>query len=286
MDKILDLEQKNLVTGQIYKITNIKNNKIYIGQVVSHRLNKKKYRPFGYIGRFNDHISEALNNTKKKQCTFLNNAIRKYGKDFFKVDLLLECSKETMDENEIKYINEFNSLYPDGYNLTNGGKTTEYIKMDNNQKLNTPKKRGREFGYKHKKETKEKMKIRLSEFMKNKLKNEDDKKKLQERTSKNIKTYYDNLKIKKLSELVLDNDLEKYIRPIINKKTNMIYNYQIYINRNINFTITSKDDSLEEKYTRLKNILIEVKKIKANKSKNCENEEEKTSETGNQQPSS
>ena len=42
------------------------NNKIYVGQAVTHRLNKNKYRYFGYEGRFKDHISEAINNTKKK----------------------------------------------------------------------------------------------------------------------------------------------------------------------------------------------------------------------------
>ena len=76
------------VLGEIYCMTNTVTKKQYIGQTVSHRKNRIKYRPFGYIGRFNDHISEALNNTKKKQCTYLNNSIRKYGKDIFTVKLI------------------------------------------------------------------------------------------------------------------------------------------------------------------------------------------------------
>lgn len=288
MDKILELNENNLITGHIYKIINIKNNKIYIGQAVSHRLNKSKYRPFGYIGRFNDHISEAINNTKKKQCTYLNNAIRKYGKDSFKTELLLECPKESLDINEIKYIKQYNSLYPNGYNLTNGGKTIINIKIENNQVLNDSKKKGREFGYKHKEETKLKIKQRTSEFMKKRMSNEENKKNIQQTTSKNIKKYYDNLKIKKLSEYDITEDFDKYIRPVINKKTNEIHNYHIYIDRRNKFTVSSTN-TLEEKYERLKKIFLEavnLKKNKANKSENCENEEGNTSETGNQQPSS
>ncbi len=282
MDKILELDEKNLITGHIYKITNIKNNKIYIGQVVSHRLNKGKYRPFGYIGRFNDHISEALNNTKKKQCTYLNNAIRKYGKESFKVELLLECPKNSLDDSEIKYIKDCNSIFPNGYNLTLGGKTTEYVKIKNNEELNKPKKRGHEFGYKHSEETKNKIKMRLAD-KKIKLK-------MQENTRKNMKEYYDNKKIETLSKLDLDKDFKKYIRPVYNKDTKELHNYIIRIKRDQKYTLESIDDTLEQKYNRLYSVLEKAynlsQKNKANKSENCENEEIKTSEMGNQQPSS
>ncbi len=282
MDKILELDEKNLITGHIYKITNIKNNKIYIGQVVSHRLNKGKYRPFGYIGRFNDHNSEALNNTKKKQCTYLNNAIRKYGKESFKVELLLECPKNSLDDSEIKYIKDCNSIFPNGYNLTLGGKTTEYVKIKNNEELNKPKKRGHEFGYKHSEETKNKIKMRLAD-KKIKLK-------MQENTRKNMKEYYDNKKIETLSKLDLDKDFKKYIRPVYNKDTKELHNYIIRIKRDQKYKLESTDDTLEQKYNRLYSVLEKAynlsQKNKANKSENCENEEIKTSEMGNQQPSS
>lgn len=49
---------------EIYIITNTINNKIYIGKAVSHILNHKKYRPYGSIGRFKTHISEAFSNKK------------------------------------------------------------------------------------------------------------------------------------------------------------------------------------------------------------------------------
>ncbi len=105
---------------EIYKITNLSTGKVYVGQAVSHILNHKKYRPYGYEGRFRCHISEAFS-SKKNQSHFLNNAIRKYGVDDFTVELLEYCEIDNSDEREIHYIRELNSLYPNGYNLKNGG---------------------------------------------------------------------------------------------------------------------------------------------------------------------
>jgi group I intron endonuclease len=106
---------------EIYKIVNLSNNKIYVGQAVSHILNHKKYRPYGHEGRFRCHISEAFS-TKKNQSHYLNNAIRKYGVKDFVVELIECCEIDDADERETHYIKEFNSLYPNGYNLKNGGK--------------------------------------------------------------------------------------------------------------------------------------------------------------------
>ena len=106
---------------EIYKIVNLSNNKIYVGQSVSHILNHKKYRPYGHEGRFRCHISEAFS-TKKNQSHYLNNAIRKYGVEDFVVELIECCEIDDADERETHYIKEFNSLYPNGYNLKNGGK--------------------------------------------------------------------------------------------------------------------------------------------------------------------
>ena len=105
---------------EIYKITNLSNGKIYVGQAVSHILNHKRYRPYGHEGRFRCHISEAFS-TKKNQSHYLNNAIRKYGVFDFVVELIECCETEKSDEREIHYIKELNSLYPSGYNLKIGG---------------------------------------------------------------------------------------------------------------------------------------------------------------------
>ena len=117
-NKILDDSSERYC--EIYKITNLSNGKIYVGQSVSHILNHKRYRPYGHQGRFRCHISEAFS-TKKNQSHYLNNAIRKYGVADFEVDLIERCEIEKADEREIHYIKEFNSLFPNGYNLKNGG---------------------------------------------------------------------------------------------------------------------------------------------------------------------
>lgn len=108
------------LVGQIYRIKNLENGKRYIGQTRNYFINHGKYRSFGYEKRFKDHISEALNNVKKKQCYKLNCAIRKYGKEKFHVKLIRTCPVEKLDEYEIKYIKKYDS-YKNGYNLTKGG---------------------------------------------------------------------------------------------------------------------------------------------------------------------
>lgn len=105
---------------EIYKITNTINGKTYVGQTVSHVLKAGKYRPYGSIKRFNSHISEALSE-KKHQCHYLNNAIRKYGKENFCVELIEYCETENADERETFYTLQLNTLFPNGYNLKLGG---------------------------------------------------------------------------------------------------------------------------------------------------------------------
>lgn len=118
---ILNKDEIDQVIGEIYKITNTTTGKVYIGQTRSHRLNHNKYRPFGYLGRFNDHIYEA-NSSKKNKCRYLNSSIIKYGKDCFTCDKILTCPVSELDAQEEEFIIEYNSKFPNGYNLTNGGK--------------------------------------------------------------------------------------------------------------------------------------------------------------------
>jgi hypothetical protein len=122
VDTILD--DKSLVVGEIYIITNMQTNKAYVGQTSSHYLNHKKYRPKGYNGRFANHISESRTDENKQ--TYLKAAIRKYGPSNFRVDLVKRCKIEDLDSEETHYILKYNTLYPNGYNLTIGGKSTRY----------------------------------------------------------------------------------------------------------------------------------------------------------------
>ena len=91
--------------GDIYKATCIITNKSYIGQAKKHQ--GKFDNKWGYEKRWNSHIKEALK-SKSDHCSYLNNAIRKYGYKNFTLELVDEAdTKELLDELE-KHI--FNSL--------------------------------------------------------------------------------------------------------------------------------------------------------------------------------
>lgn len=169
------LADKSQVLGQIYCMTNTVTNTKYIGQTWTHRKNHGKYKPFGFEGRFRDHLSEAICNTKKKQCRYLNNAVRHYGKEIFTVQLVYTCSLHDLDKWETHYIAEYNTMYPNGYNLTTGGKAHIRLETDDSVadlSTNPPRKRGG--STMRSEETRKKMSERLREVM-----NTDDNKKRQ-----------------------------------------------------------------------------------------------------------
>lgn len=125
IDKILD--DNSLVVGDIYLITNKVDGKQYVGQAKSHRLNHGRYRPFGYKRRFDDHCSQARTTQKKTQ--YILNSIRKYGECNFTSQLILRCRVDEMDKMEELYIQKFNTLYPNGYNLTTGGSSSIFVRV-------------------------------------------------------------------------------------------------------------------------------------------------------------
>ena len=91
----------------IYKVLNKINGKEYIGQTVgSLKIRKRK------------HISAALRNPGT---IYFHKAIRKYGIDNFKWEILTECDTiEELNRLEIHYIKLYNT-FNNGYNLTLGG---------------------------------------------------------------------------------------------------------------------------------------------------------------------
>lgn len=88
-------------------ITNLVNGKQYIGQTVNR-----------IEDRFKQHCKKSkLNNSKCK----LSNAIKKYGKDNFKIELLEDdISSDKIDMKEIKYIEKYKTC-ENGYNTSRGG---------------------------------------------------------------------------------------------------------------------------------------------------------------------
>lgn len=95
----------------IYKITNVLNNKVYIGQTK----NSPEHR-------FNQHIREARSN-KKKNYGIFHDAILQYGSDYFTVELIeVVEDKDIADERERFWISKFRSDQPEyGYNCDSGG---------------------------------------------------------------------------------------------------------------------------------------------------------------------
>ena len=104
--------------AEVYKITNKINGKCYIGQAVKY-LSQSKTK-WGAIGRWKSHIREALS-SQKDHCILLNNAIRKYGRNNFDLEVICDCDLDDIDNNEMLYIKQYNSLVPNGYNLKTGG---------------------------------------------------------------------------------------------------------------------------------------------------------------------
>jgi hypothetical protein len=108
-----------IITCGIYKITNLIDGKCYIGQsrYLAHRWAQHKH------GRRKDHNR------------YLYNAIHKYGIDNFSFEALEECDTGKLDDLERKYIVQFNSLKPNGYNLEKGGNTNKEITVETKRRM-------------------------------------------------------------------------------------------------------------------------------------------------------
>jgi hypothetical protein len=94
----------------IYKITNLLNNKTYVGQSVD--IEK----------RWSTHRAELNNNYHCN--TYLQNAWNKYGEDNFDFSVIEECNIDQLNQREIYWVSRYDS-YENGYNLTSGGGNTE-----------------------------------------------------------------------------------------------------------------------------------------------------------------
>jgi len=121
---------------KLYKVTNTKNGKVYIGQ--TNRSIEERWK---------EHCKPAL-----RERSYLSNAIQKYGKENFAVEELAKCeTQEELDKQEDELINSHNSMSPNGYNLRHGGmggKLSEEAKE---------KVRQARIGKKHSNESKKKM---------------------------------------------------------------------------------------------------------------------------------
>ena len=109
----------------IYKITNLINGKLYIGQ---HCMNTKKDYYFAHGISHTGKIYGGHN-------TYFCRSIIKYGFENFSKEILEYCNGDNSNEREIFYISSYNSSNSDfGYNLTNGGSSLSGYKMTEEHK--------------------------------------------------------------------------------------------------------------------------------------------------------
>ena len=105
----------------IYKIENLVNGKVYIGQSRC------------IFNRWRQHKQEL--NKGKHNNGHLQNAWNKYGKSNFDFSIIKLCDLEELNEYEILYISLFSSYNEKyGYNLTKGGYTNALISPESKER--------------------------------------------------------------------------------------------------------------------------------------------------------
>lgn len=251
MESLLEKEESYKVRGEIYKITNLITNKMYVGQTRSHYLNKGKYRPFGYMGRFNKHLNEATRANIGCSCRYLNSTINKYGANNFKCDLILTCEINELDEYERKYIYEFNTKYPNGYNLTNGGQNYGFEKgkkiiLEEEVK---PKMISNINNLKRSEKTKQLISQRIKEYKSNPQVRKNEMKRVQQTHSVNRFDKYKNISID-------SENIEKYIHVIKNNTLNYEY-VRVTLNK-MRTTFVGKYETIEEIKQRARKFILDI----------------------------
>ena len=97
MDELID-------ASGIYAFRNKENGRVYVGQT-KRVLTRKRQHERG----------------DTKNSTRFHNAMNKHGADGFDFAVLEYCETHLLDEREVYWIIQLNSLHPNGYNLTTGG---------------------------------------------------------------------------------------------------------------------------------------------------------------------
>lgn len=116
----------------IYKITNKKNGKSYIGQTIRN-LDK----------RIKAHLS------KSNKCWAIGKALKKYGIENFEIETIDLCDNlKDLNKKETEWIEKLETLHPKGYNLSLGGCNKKYSKVSKNKMSKSHK--GKKLSKEHK----------------------------------------------------------------------------------------------------------------------------------------
>ncbi len=112
--------------GHIYIITSTETNKVYIGQTTRSikKRTKDHFCSARTLQRYNectsefDEIPSSVQIIKK---SVLYNAMVKHGINTFTVSLLETVNMADLNDKEVFYVEKYNSIAPNGYNMTTGG---------------------------------------------------------------------------------------------------------------------------------------------------------------------
>jgi hypothetical protein len=98
--------------GPLIYLFTFPNGKQYVGQTVG-----------TFESRASTHKSKAFSGDTG--CRLLSNAIKKYGWESIKKEILVFCDDNTLDDYETKYIHIYDTMAPNGYNLITGGNSNK-----------------------------------------------------------------------------------------------------------------------------------------------------------------
>lgn len=99
--------------------------------MIKNKLNQKVY-----IGQSNNIERRWSEHKRSKDSCIIHKAIRKYGVDNFEFSIIQECEVLDLNRLEIYYIEQYNSVFPNGYNMTSGGEfNPNFGEYNGNSKL-------------------------------------------------------------------------------------------------------------------------------------------------------
>jgi len=117
----------------LYKLT-FPNNKVYIGQTVN------------FAARMNGHKNDSFNPNRLSRNCQVNNAIRKYGWESVKREIISICNQCEIDELERKYIKLYKSTDRNyGYNREAGGNAKKTVSLESRKLISNARKGKRQW---------------------------------------------------------------------------------------------------------------------------------------------
>lgn len=197
----------------IYKITNLVNNKVYIGQAID--IDKRWY----------EHINDLKNN--KHINKHLQRAWNKYREENFKFEVIEDCVEDKLTEREQYWIDYYEGINSkNNYNFRNAGNRGKFSEISIQKRTKTRR------GFKHSIETKQKMSkshigIKHTEETRKKLSNYHKGKKLSVDTINKLKEIANNNKCYLIGRKLTDETKEKIRQAHLGKHLSEEHKYKI-----------------------------------------------------------